>query len=160
MATICIKRYTIEDIDKIIHYAKEFVSNDRGKSDYECHFKNVDIDEEKVYNIFINRINDVDFFCNLIFYDQEIVGGLCADVAQPFFSSKRIAYDNFLYVTPTFVNVRAVTRLIQTYIDWAAQRDVVECRLCSSTGFNQKAFTKLCQLKGFKQFEIGFAKGF
>jgi len=160
MAKVVIKRYRIEDIEGILDHIHNFLVEDRGQEGYENHYKNIDFDRSKVYNTLINRVNDIDFFCNLIFLDQDIVGGLCAYVAEPFFSSERIAYDQIFYVTPTFANVPAVIRLLRTYVEWAEQRNVVECRMCSSTGYNQEAFTKLCQLNGFTKFEVGFARRF
>ena len=160
MAQITIRRYTVQDIDKIITLIEDFLQEDRGDVSYENHYKSIDFDKQKVYSTLINRHNDPDFFCHVVLCDQEIVGGFCAYIAQPFFTTDRIAYDQLLYITPTFVNVRAVIRLIQKYVEWASQRNVVECRLCSSTGYNQEAFTKLCKYTGFKSFEIGFVRRF
>jgi hypothetical protein len=160
MNEIIIRRYREQDIPQILSYVQECLIEDRGDKEYTNHYKDVDFDRQKVHNTFIHRINDPDFFCNLIFADEDIVGGLCAYVAEPFFSSDRIAYDQLLYITPTFHNVKAVIRLFKSYIEWAERRNTIECRMCSSTGYNQEGFTKLCQRMGFTQFEVGFARRF
>lgn len=160
MTKIVIRRYRQEDIVPMIERVEDFLNENRGVEGYENHYKHIDFDKQKVYNTLESRINDPDFFASLIFCDEEIVGGLCAYIASPFYSSDRIAYDQIFYITPTFLSVKAVIRLLQTYTKWAQQRNAVECRMCSSTGFKQEAFTKLCQLNGFKQFEVGFARRF
>lgn len=157
---IRIRRYNQQDIEPCLDHIENFLTEDRGKENYVNHYKAIDFDRQKMHNILNRRHNDIDFFCNLIFADEEIVGGLCAFVAEPIYSSDRIAYDQLVYVTPTFRNVKAVIRLLQTYIEWAQRRSVVECRLTSSTGFNQQGFTKLCQRMGFTQFEVGFVRRF
>lgn len=157
---LTIRRYKKEDISKCLYHIEQFLNENRGDESYTNHYKDIDFNYEKMHNILTKRINDIDFFCNLIFDGNEIVGGLCAEVAEPIFSSERIAYDQLFYVTPSFHNGKAVIRLFQTYIEWAKRRNVVECRMCSSTGYNQEGFTKLCQHMGFTQFEVGFARRF
>lgn len=160
MSNIKIRRYTSADIEQCIVQVQQFLVEDRTNDGYENHYKNIDFDAKKVYKMLSQHVNDIDFFLNIITVDEEIVGGLCARVMSPFYSKDRIAYDQIFYITPEFKNLRAVMKLFKSYVEWASRRNVVECRMCSSTGFNQEGFTKLCQRLGFKQFEVGFSKGF
>lgn len=160
MAKISIRRYTLEDIPRMLDLVEAFFNENRNSEEYTNHYKAIDFDRKKVYSILESRINDPDFFANLIYLDEEVVGGLCAYIATPFYSSDRIAYDQIFYITPTFTNVSAVIRLLRIYVKWAEQRKAVECRMCSSTKYKPEAFTKLCKLTGFEQFEIGFARRF
>ncbi len=136
------------------------MEENRGDDSYTNHCKAIDFDRTKVYNQLVSRVNDIEFFLNVIEEDGEIVGGMCAYTAAPFYSFRKVAYDQLVYVKPTYRSAKAVIRLIQSYIRWAERRDVVECRLCSSTGYKQESFTKLCQRLGFTQFEVGFSRRF
>lgn len=158
--TVTIKRYTAQDIQQCIISVEKFLTEDRTQNGYENHYKKLDIDKQKMYNLLYSKLSDPDFFCMLVFEDSEIVGGLCAYIAQPIFSSDRIAYDQLFYMQPDFKNLKAVVRLLSKYVEWAKERGAIECRMCSSTGYNQQGFTKLCNRYGFKQFEIGFVKEF
>ena len=159
MTQLILRRYKKEDIEQCIVQTQAFLIEQR-KGKYQNHYKELDLDTEKMYNGLVSRLNDPDFFLNIITADKEIVGGLCGYIASPMFSNHRIAYDQMFYITPKFKNLKAVMKLIQSYIYWAEQRDAVECRLCSSTGFNQQGFTKLCQRNNFTQFEVGFVRKF
>jgi hypothetical protein len=92
--------------------------------------------------------------------DENIVGGLCAELSTPVYSSDLIAYDQILYTVPDFNNVKALIALIKSYVKWAENIGAVEARLCSTTGYKQDGFTKLCNRFGFEQFGIDFARRF
>ena len=155
-----IRRYKQSDIETIIQHVKNFLSENRGDETYTNHFKSIDFDEARLYKKLNDNVYNVEFFLNIIEVNEEIVGGLCATVAQPIYSNQTIAYDQLLYTTPHYNVVRAVTELINSYVEWSKRRGVFECRLCSSTGFKQDGFSILMKRAKFQQFEIGFAKRF
>lgn len=158
--TIVIRRYVEEDIAQCIVSVQDFFENNRGDETYSNDQNHIDFSTEKLYKVLKSNVDNLDFFLNVITDNEKIVGGLCAFIGSPIFTDDRIAYDQILYTAVDFNNLKAVTRLISSYVEWAKRRGVKECRLCNSTGFNQRGFTTLCKRNGFKQFEVGFAKRF
>lgn len=157
--SIVIRRFKESDLEHALDVLQNFFDEDRG-IDYENHHKAIALDRKKMYNKLVLHLKDPDFFCSFIFQDEKIVGGLCASIDSPIYSSERIAYDHLFYVSPEFKHIPAVIRLLKEYMKWAERRNVLECHLCSSTLYKQDAFTKLCKKMGFNQFEIGFARRF
>lgn len=155
--SLLIRRYNQDDIEQCIVNIGQYMSGET-YSDGNDHFKGLDFDREKMYKELKKHLNDVNFFCNLIVADGEIVGGLCAYVASPIFSSDTFAYDQFIYVVPSFKHPTAILRLIKSYIEWAENRKVKQCYLRTSTLYKETGFTKLCQRLGFSHYETGFAK--
>lgn len=158
MAKIVLRNYDAQDISAMIELTAQFLSEDRGSEGYVNHFKALDFNPKKLQDALNRGLNNPHFFCSLITEDEEIVGGLCATIGAPFYSSDLIAYDEIFYIRPDFTNLKAVFRLVGRYVNWARDTGAVECRLCSSTGFNQHGFTILCKRLGFSQFEIGFMR--
>lgn len=145
--SIVIKRYIKKDIPEMIKLVEDFFYKSRQQ--HINHYNYIDFDSEKLYKLLEREENNIEFFCNLIVSDNEIVGGLCAIVESPIYSNQRIAYDQIFYIKPEFVNIRATIELINSYVEWAKRRQVIECRLSSTTGFKIEAFTKLCNKNGF-----------
>lgn len=160
MSKIIIRRYKLQDIVTIVELIDRFLLESRGKNNESNHYKDIDMDKDKVYTLLNRQIKNQDFFLNVVIKDDEIVGGLCAFIAEPIFSSQRIAYDQIFYMVPEYSNLRCTLKLFKTYINWAKEREAIECRMCSSTKINQQGFTKLCTKMGFEQFEVGFARRF
>lgn len=158
MTKIIIRRYVRDDIPIIIQWIVTHITGD-GR-DYDNYYKDLDVNEDKLYKYLIQHLHDPDCFGNLILKDEEIVGGLYAHISEPVFSSRRIAYDQMLYVVPTFHSVKAVLRLVQSYIDWSERRGAVECRLENSSGYNQRGFGALCKRLHFVHFREGYARRF
>ncbi len=160
MSKIIIRRYKKSDVSVLIDLIERFLLEARGKAEESNHYKDIDMDKEKVYTLLNRQITNKDFFLNVVTKDDEIVGGLCAYIAEPIFSSKKIAYDQIFYMVPEYSNLRCTIKLFKTYINWAERQGAIECRMCSSTKINQQGFTKLCTKMGFEQFEVGFARRF
>jgi hypothetical protein len=154
---IIIRRYKKNDVDFCIKRIEQYLENPMYGN---THYKGLDFSKEKMYKHLTNHLFNDDFFCNLIIADEEIVGGLCAYIASPIFSEDCFAYDQLLYVVPTFKHRTATIRLIQSYIQWAQERKAKQCFLRTSTLYKEEGFTKLCQRLGFARFETGFAKDF
>lgn len=154
-----IRRYNHDDISQVLAHLQQFFVENRGK-DYQNLFSSIDYSHDKTYKMLKSNVSNIEFFLNLIDVDGEVVGGLCAIIAEPLYSYQKIAYDQVLYVTPRYNNVRAVSKLIQSYVEWAGRRGVHHCRLASSTGYQTEAFALLCKRNGFIENEIGFMKRF
>lgn len=152
-----IRRYSVEDIEAILNHLEQFFNENRGQ-DYENHYKHIDFDREKLYNHLKMNVNNVRFFLNVIEVDEEIVGGLCASVMRPFYSSDLIAYDQIIYTVPSYNVVSAVQELIKSYIRWSERRGAVECRLCSTTGFKERAFAALAKRNKFVPIGTDYAR--
>ena len=152
-----IRDYKQEDIPTLVEGIGDYLSGET-YAEGNTAFKGLAYDHEKMYKTLNEHLSNVDFFCKLIIADEEIVGGLCAYVATPIFSSDRFAYDQLLYVLPKFKDNTAVIRLIQSYTEWAKSRKVKQCYLRTSTLYKETGFTKLCQRLGFSHYETGFAK--
>lgn len=153
-----IRRYREGDIPTCISHIQNYLEGNT-YTEGNDHYKGLDFSTSKMYKVLIDNLADVRFFCNLIIADENVVGGLCAYVAEPIFSNRTFAYDQFLYVVPEFKNYKAVFRLIKSYTDWAKRRDVAQCYLRTSTLYRSDSFAKLCKRLGFEKYEIGFAKG-
>jgi hypothetical protein len=156
---LLLRRYKRTDIPAMIAMVQASLIENRSQA-FDHHYKGLDFDAEKVYKVLDRNVHNKDFFCLLLVQSEEIVGGLAAEIAEPMFSSSRIAFDHFLYIHPDHTNLRAVVRMIKNYICWAEDNNAAECRLCSSIGYNHEGFTKLCKYLKFNQFEIGFARRF
>lgn len=154
---LVLRRYKEEDIKQCIVHVKRY-TNGEIYSEGNSHYKGLDFDEEKMYKVLSSHVNDVNFFCDIIVADTEIVGGLCAYVATPIFSSETFAYDQFFCVSPDIKHSTAALRLIKSYIKWSERRKVKQCYLRTSTLYNETGFTKLCKKLGFEHYETGFAK--
>lgn len=154
-----IRRYKAEDIPAILNLVEDFFNENRGK-EYVNNFSTIDFSRHKVYNELTSNLNNIEFFTNLIIVDGEVMGGLCAITATPFYSYQKIAYDQLLYVTPRYNDVRALKELIKSYVDWAQRRGVHHCRLASSTGWNTRGFAALCKRAGFIENETGYMRKF
>lgn len=151
---VVIRRYTEKDIKRCVAGVAEYIRDGKYGNDY---YKGLAFDVDKLRRVLEIHIDDVNFFCNIIVKDDEPVGGMCAYVATPIFSSERFAYDQFLYVLPTFKHLTAVPRLVKSYIAWSKRRNVRFCYLRTSTLYRADSFAKLCKRLGFNHYETGFA---
>jgi hypothetical protein len=160
MSKIILRRYQEKDIRDCVKKIQQFLTEDRGEESYTNHYKNFHFDVKKTERMLKRGLYNSKFFCHLIIKDEEIVGGLCANIGELSCFSDAVAYDELLYIVPEFKNLKALFKLIEEYCFWAQECGAIEARLCSSTGFNQEGFTKLCNKLNFHQFEIGFARRF
>lgn len=154
-----IHRYNAQYIPKMVKAVQNFVNEKH--NGHQNHYKGIDIDTKKLYAYLSSKINDTDFFCDIITNDDdEVLGGLCAVLVTPIYSSNKIAYDQIFYIHPKQANVKAIIRLLKRYTAWAKANGAFECRLCTTTGYKQEAFTKLCKRFKFQQIGTDYARRF
>lgn len=158
--TIVIRRYTEEDIPQMLSIIETFLAEDRFMG-YENHYKGIDFDKQKVYNILKSRIDDHSFFTNIVINeDGKILGGLCGQIVPYIFSRETVANEWLFYFDPKFTNLTVLFALIKSYVDWAERCGVREVQLCSSTGFKEKHFENLMTYIGFKPYMSGYSRRF
>ena len=155
MATT-IRRYELGDIDVILDLIEEFLYQDRGS--VVNHFSYIDFDRAKVYDILNRRIGDKTFFCSVVEKDGKVVGGLAGSVDELVFSRQLFAVEWLLYFSPSFSSVKAVLRLITSFVTWAKSRGAIEVQIANSSGYKQDKFASLMKLAGFEQSMVGFSK--
>lgn len=155
---LLIRQYIRKDIEELLDEVGAYVKDETYNQETQDYFKGLDFSREKLYNFFIQHLHDKDVFVNLIFEDEKIVGGLCAYIASPIFSTTTYAYDQLLYVKPGFSHPTAIITVIKRYEKWAKARGASVCYLRTSTLYRLEEFTKLCNKLGYKHFETGFAK--
>ena len=156
---VSIRRAQFADIRFCVDILAKFFEEDRGDTSYKNKQGNATYNKEKLYKYLLANVKNEDFLLNLLIQDNKIIGGVCAYIASPIYSYDRIAYDQILYISPEHANLKYLFRLIKTYMTWAKQKEVIEVRLCTSTGYNIEGFTKLCLKFGLEPFELGFSKG-
>lgn len=149
-----IRRLRKEEIPEVIEKIEAYLKDEAHPN----YYKDIDIDKEKLYKIVSSRLNDPLFFACVIISDNEIVGGMCAEIAAPIFSSDLIAFDQIIYTLPRYNVVKAILKLILHYHQWAKDRGAVEARLCTASGYKAEKFAKLAERCGFTQFEVGFSR--
>lgn len=154
--TVTIRRYEQSDIGVLLDLIEEFLYQSREGAIN--HFSYVDFDRSKVYDILNRRLQDKDFFCSVVVKDGTIVGGLAGSVDELVFSRQLIAVEWLLYFSPQFSSVKAVLRLVTSFVTWAKSRNAVEVQIANSSGYKQEKFAGLMKLAGFTQSMIGFNK--
>jgi hypothetical protein len=154
-----IRRYVAADIPAILALGHQMVEQTRQGQD--SRFKPIALNDEKLYKILSVNERNIRFFLNLVHdKDEKLVGLLCGEVQEYYFSSECLAADHMLYFDPEFCSLAAIKDLINSYVAWAKNRNVREVLLRSSTGFKQEKFGMLLKRLGFSQFEVGFSKEF
>lgn len=155
--TAVIRPYRVTDIRGILLCLERFLHDQRTQQSYTNHYNKFDFNTEKVYNMLMKRVDDPKFFLDIIEEPgPQIRGGLCGEIMPLIFSDELIAYDHILYIDPGFKNNKALLRMILRYKTWAKDEGAVAWRLCSTTGFKQEQFAKLCQKLKMKQIGIDF----
>lgn len=158
--TIVIRRYTEADIPQMLDTVEAFLKQDRFIG-YENHYKGIDFDRQKVYNILKSKLDDHSFFTNVVIdEDGKILGGLTGQITSYIFSRETVAQDWLFYFDPNFTNLTVLFALIKTYVDWAERFGVREVQLASSTGFKEQHFERLMKYIGFKPFSCGYSRRF
>lgn len=157
MTGFTVRRYTADDIDSIIALQEKFLFSDR--DGFTNHFKGIEVSNEKLYNILRLNVKNIKFFTNLVTTeDGKIVGLLSAQVQEYYFSKECLAADMCFFFDPDHTNLAALKELINSYVQWATNRQVREVQLRTSTGFKQDKFGLLMKRIGFSQFETGYSK--
>lgn len=157
METFTVRRYTTEDIPAIIALQEAFLFADR--DGHVNHFKGIEVDQEKLYNLLKLNVRNIRFFTNLVTTeDGKIVGILSGHVTEYYFSRECLASDLIFFFDENYSNLAALTTLIKSYVSWAEKRQVREVQLRTSTTFKQDKFGLLMRRMGFSQFETGYSK--
>jgi len=137
-----LRRYTLQDIPTMLTHIGVFLNEAEN-------YRGIPFDKEKLRMLLINNDRNNRFFCNLAVENDEIIGGLCAIVQEYTFSKAAFCADLLFYVDSNRRSLKAATELVESYVEWAKQRGVVECRLANSTGVKPEAYAKLCEKFGF-----------
>jgi L-amino acid N-acyltransferase YncA len=137
------RKYKADDIQQMI----SILENDLKTTTY----KNVEFSRTKMQDLLIGNMFNDEVFCEVIEEDGEIIGGMFANVASPFFTHERFAYDHFLYVKEGKRNIRMATGLVAAYVKWAKTQKVRRISLSNSMGKNVETFARLAKMLGFEQ---------
>lgn len=137
-----IKRYTEADIPKTIELCEQALANSQ--------FSDIYFSYEKMEDRLRSNLRNSQFFLNLAFDNDEVVGGLCASVYPFIFSYDVIAKDEIFYVIPNKRSLRVATALVAGYVEWAKLRKVKRIQLANSMGGNVEGFSKLATKLGFE----------
>lgn len=147
-----IRRYVDADVDRLVAVVSSALRGD----EYANYKAGVDIDMDSVYNHLKSNVRNIQFFCNVVEVNDNIVGGMAAAVKQLSFSTVYSAVDLMLYVEKPHRNYKTVKELITMYVTWAQRRDVQMIELSTSSGYKQRQFATLAQRMGFHTFGSTF----
>ena len=103
----------------------------------------------KLKDLLVGNVKNTQFFCNIAFEDEKIIGGLCAGIRSYIHSYDVFASDHFLFIVPEKRSILLATDLVAGYVDWARERKVREVLLSNFTGIKDEGFGKLAGRLGF-----------
>lgn len=140
-----VRRYKVSDIPGMLDTLGEFLKQE---PDF-CHIK---YDRGKVDELLYTNVNNSFLFCNVaVTQEEDIVGGIFAQVLPFYFSNDVMAVDHLFFLLPEYRNVRVSATLINQYIAWAKARQVKRAMLSATTTIDKDRFGKLVGRFGFKE---------
>lgn len=144
-----IRRYQKQDVPTLLQMLKKAIPESR--------YAGVPIDDKMVVDTLMGNVNNSQYFCNVIEADNgELVGILLASVVRYPFSRYVFASDQITYIDPEHRNLKAITELVGSYVEWGKERGVMEVRWSQSTAEKTESFKKLAERLGFKHIGAHF----
>lgn len=116
----------------------------------ETWYKIYEYDETKVLRFISDLLSNEDAYSRVYERDGEVVGAMFGWVHEFWFSGERCASDLVLFVHPEHRGTMAAARLINGFVEWAADRGAREVNINITSGVYVERTGKLYERLGFE----------
>lgn len=141
-----IRRYTADDIPRIIWLAKRYIPE-------LPNYKGVTVHEDRVkFLLEQNTNNDGAILLNVLVNNtNQVVGCIAAYCVTLLFSWEQVTNDIFLFIEPEWRTTKNAKGLVETYIEWAKARKVSLICASQASGYRGPELERFIKSFGFEE---------
>lgn len=138
---------TVDDIDAIVRLGEVMHAESR--------YSRMAYSAERVRACAAALIESADGLALVVEAQGQVVGGILATVAAPWFSDEPMASDVAIFIDPAHRGGRLVVRLMQRYALWAVSRGAVIVAAGVSSGVDTERTVRLFERLGWRPCAVG-----
>jgi len=119
-------------------------------------YSKLEFSAEKMINLFVNLIEQKQYFILVVERDNILIGLICAIIAEHFFSHDLVATDLLVFVTKEHRGGSLAKTMLNMYVAWARENGAKLIQAGISTGIHLDRTAQLYESFGFQKCSIGF----